>query len=409
LVTDEVEVHAMMTKVFMFRMGVRFPLFALLLAASIPLITSCDNESFDSLPEIPQISLARTAGGFTQPVHVTHAGDGSGRLFVVEKQGVIRIIRNGAVLGTPFLDISNIVKSVGFEQGLFSVAFPPGFSANRRFYVDYTAVQGVVGDTVVARYRVGADPDIADPATAEQLLTVAQPFENHNGGQLAFGPDGFLYIGKGDGGGGGDPFNNAQSPGTLLGKMLRIDVESQLGSYTIPPNNPFVNTPGFLPEIWAVGLRNPWRFSFDRETGDLYIADVGESSFEEVNVQPRLSTGGENYGWNIMEGLHCFLAADCTQAGLVLPVWEYSHGAGECSVTGGFVYRGQKFPPLRGVYIYGDLCSGRIWGLRKEGAVWTNRLLLDTLLTISTFGEDEEGNLYVADIAAGDIYEIVVP
>ncbi len=391
-------------------MCVRFSLFALLLAASTPLITACnENESSSALPEIPQISLVRVAGGFTQPVHVTHAGDGSGRLFVVEKQGVIRSIRNGAVEATPFLNISGIVKSSGGEQGLFSVAFPPNFAVNRRFYVDYTAFQGAIGDTVVARYRLGANPDIADPTTAEQLLTVAQPFENHNGGQLAFGPDGFLYIGKGDGGGGGDPFNNAQSPGTLLGKMLRIDVELGAFPYAIPPDNPFVNAPGFLPEIWAVGLRNPWRFSFDRETGDLYIADVGESSFEEVNVQSRLSAGGENYGWDIMEGLHCFLAADCSQAGLVLPVWEYSHGAGECSVTGGFVYRGQKFPALRGVYIYGDLCSGRIWGLRKEETVWTNKLLLDSLLTISTFGEDEEGNLYVADIAAGDIYEIVVP
>jgi glucose/arabinose dehydrogenase len=284
------------------------------------------------------------------------------------------------------------------------------FFANRRFYVDYTGLSGVVpGDTVVARYHLSANPDITDPATAEPLLTVAQPFANHNGGQLAFGPDGFLYIGKGDGGSGNDPFNNGQSPATWLGKMLRIDVESQPGSYTIPPDNPFVNTPGFLPEIWAVGLRNPWRFSFDRETGDLYIADVGQNLFEEVNFRPASSAGGENYGWNIMEGLHCFLAPDCDQTGLVFPVWEFGHVEGQCSVTGGFVYRGPKFPGLRGVYIYGDLCTGRIWGLRRAGDVWENKLLLDSDLTISTFGEDEEGNLYVADIAIGDIYEITVP
>ncbi len=405
--TEEVKVDAMMTKVSTFRICARFSLLVLLLGAAIPFITACNENASNSLPEIPQISLVRIAGGFAQPGHVTHAGDGSGRLFVVEQGGVIKIIRNGVVEGTPFLDISAIVKSGG-EQGLLSVAFPPNFSAIGRFYVDYTGFSGVIGDTVVARYRLGADPDIANPATAEQLLTVAQPFANHNGGQLAFGPDGFLYVGMGDGGGGGDPQNNAQSPGTLLGKMLRIDVESSAVPYAIPPGNPFVNAPGFLPEIWALGMRNPWRFSFDRETGDLYIADVGESSFEEVNVQPVSSTGGENYGWNIIEGLHCFNAAGCSQVGLVLPVWEYSHGADGCSVTGGFVYRGQKFPGLRGVYIYGDLCSGRIWGLRKEGDIWTNKLLLDTLLTISTFGEDEQGNLFVADIIVGDIYEIVV-
>jgi len=400
----------MMLRTSLLRSFVCFNFFLLLFGASISCITACNkNESSNSLPEIPQISLVRIASGLTQPVHITHAGDGSGRLFVVEKPGVIKIIRNGVLEATPFLNISGIVKSSGGEQGLLSVAFPPNFAVNHRFYVDYTAFQGAIGDTVVARYRLGADPDIADPSTAEQLLIVEQPFENHNGGQLAFGPDGFLYIGKGDGGGGGDPQNNGQSPGTLLGKMLRIDVESQPGSYTIPPGNPFVNVPGFLPEIWAVGLRNPWRFSFDRDIGDLYIADVGESSFEEVDQQSVSSTGGENYGWNIMEGLHCFLAEGCNQTGLVLPVGEFSHADGQCSVTGGFVYRGRKFPGLRGTYIYGDLCSGRIWGLRKEGDLWTNRLLLDTLLTISTFGEDEEGNLYVADIAAGDIYEITVP
>jgi glucose/arabinose dehydrogenase len=403
----EREEHNAMMKACSFA---RFSLLTLIFGASIAYMSACTgNDSSSTVTEIPQISLLKIAGGFTGPVHVTHAGDGSGRLFVVEKQGVIRIIRNGVVLDTPFLDISGIVKSVGGEQGLFSAAFSPDFAVNGRFYVDYTGFGGTIGDTVVARYRSSADQDSADPASAEQLLTVSQPFENHNGGQLAFGPDGYLYIGKGDGGSGGDPLGNAQAPGTLLGKMLRIDVESGAIPYAIPEDNPFVNEPGFLPEIWALGLRNPWRFSFDRELGDLYIADVGQDSFEEVNVQSRVSPGGENYGWNIMEGLHCFLAADCDQAGLALPAAVYSHGAGECSITGGFVYRGQEFSGLQGVYLYGDLCSGKIWGLRSVGDAWENKLVLDSELTISTFGEDEEGNLFVADFTAGDIYKIIVP
>jgi glucose/arabinose dehydrogenase len=350
----------------------------------------------------PGIILTQITSGFVEPVHITHAGDGSGRLFVVERAGVVRIISNGAVLPAPFLDISVLVRSTGGEQGLLSIAFPPGFAAKRYFYVDFTSLAGV-GDTVVARYPLTADPDFADSAGGIPLLNVSQPFENHNGGQLAFGPDGLLYIALGDGGSGGDPLGNGQNLATLLGKILRIDVEAGLAPYAIPASNPFGN------EIWAYGLRNPWRFSFDRATGDLYVADVGQDLFEEVNFQPAANTGGENYGWNIMEGSSCFNNPNCNRVGLTLPVAEYSHAEGNCSITGGFVYRGAQYPALQGTYIYGDFCTGRLWGLERIGAGWENRLLLDTTLQISSLGEDEVGNLYVADFGTGDIYKIDVP
>jgi len=271
--------------------------------------------------------------------------------------------------------------------------------------VNYTRIPD--GSTVIARYRKTTDPGAADPNSEEILLVIAQPFANHNGGQLAFGPDGFLYIGMGDGGSGGDPQNNAQNPASLLGKMLRIDVESSVVPYAIPATNPFVQIPGFRGEIWALGLRNPWRFSFDRQTGDLYIADVGQNLFEEVDFQPAGSAGGQNYGWKIMEGAHCFGDPACSSAGLILPVAEYGHGP-ECSITGGFVYRGTTYPRMQGVYLYADFCSGRFWGLKRDGAVWQNALLLSEPHSISSFGEDEAGNLYAADLG-GAVYEIVAP
>jgi glucose/arabinose dehydrogenase len=379
------------------------------LLLSIVALASCSGGGGSSSPAtppasvFPSITLTRVASGFTAPVFVTHAGDGSGRIFVVEKSGVVKILRNGIVVPTPFLDISGLVQSAGGEQGLFSIAFPPGFAAKQYFYVDYTGLAGVVGDTVLARYPVTANPDVADSAAGVTLLTQAQPFENHNGGQLAFGPDGFLYVSLGDGGSGGDPFNNAQNLTTILGKILRIDVESGVSPYAIPAGNPFDT------EIWAFGLRNPWRFSFDRGTGDLYIADVGQNLFEEVNFQPAASSGGENYGWNIMEGMHCFNNPNCNQAGLTLPVAEYDHLDGNCSVTGGLVYRGSEHPSMQGIYFYADFCSGRIWGLKRNGTAWENRLLLDTALQISSFGEDEAGNLYVADLITGDIFKVDAP
>jgi glucose/arabinose dehydrogenase len=354
----------------------------------------------------PQISLSKVAGGFAQPVHVTHAGDGSGRIFVVEQAGRIRILDNGVVLPTPFLDIASRLVCCG-ERGLLGVAFPPGFAAKGYFYVNYTRAPD--GATVVARYRVPAtNANVADPASEEEVLTIGQPFANHNGGQLAFGPDNTLYIGMGDGGGADDPQNNGQNPGTLLGKILRIDVESGAAPYVVPPDNPFVGVAGFRPEIWALGVRNPWRFSFDRGTGDLYIGDVGQGSYEEIDFQPAGDRAGRNYGWNIMEGANCFNSATCNTAGLSLPVFAYDHSLG-CSVTGGHVYRGPAFPSLQGIYLFGDLCSGRVWGLRRNGAGWDKSLLADTALTITTFGEDEEGNVYVANYANGDLLKIAVP
>jgi glucose/arabinose dehydrogenase len=353
--------------------------------------------------EWPQIFLVDYAGGLTQPVHITNAGDSSRRLFVVEQPGRIKVIKNGTLLSAPFLDITGRVLSGG-ERGLLSVAFPPGYAAKGRFYVNYTRVND--GATVISRYTLTANPDVADPGSEQIILTIPQPFANHNGGQIAFGPDGFLYIGMGDGGSGGDPLNNAQNPASLLGKMLRIDVESAVVPYSVPLSNPFLNSSGFLPEIWALGLRNPWRFSFDMQTGDLYIADVGQNSFEEVDLQPAVSAGGENYGWRIMEGSRCFNPSQCDPAGLALPVAGYDHLQGDCSVTGGFVYRGLTFARMKGIYFFGDFCTGRIRGLQREGVSWQTATLLDSTLSITTFGNDEDGELYVADHGSGNIFVV---
>jgi hypothetical protein len=353
-----------------------------------------------SAPPATSIVLTQVAAGFTSPVAITNAGDGSGRLFVVEQGGAVRIVRNGAVETRPFLNISSQVTAGG-EQGLLGLAFPPGFSTRQSFYVNYINRNGV-GNTVIARIAVGGDPDLAEPSSRQELLTIVQPFANHNGGQLAFGPDSFLYVGSGDGGSGGDPQGNGQNAASLLGKILRLDVLSGEFPYAVPAGNPF-NT-----EVWAYGLRNPWRFSFDRQSGDLFLADVGQSEREEINFQPAGSGAGSNYGWNIMEGSLCFLIPSCSSAGLVLPVAEYDHSSGDCSVTGGYMYRGGT-ASLRGTYLYGDFCSGRIWGLRHNGIAWENRLLLDSTLLISTFGEDEGGELYVADYATGAIFRITAP
>ena len=349
------------------------------------------------------ITFTRVAEGFKRPTSITNAADGSGRLFVVEQRGTIRIIRNGRVLKTPFLDISRLVRPRGSEQGLLGLAFSPHFNRTGSFYVNYTN-KVAVGNTVVAHFTTGTTPDRADPASHRQLLSIVQPYSNHNGGQLAFGPDQMLYIGTGDGGGGGSRgsgSDNGQSLTTLLGKLLRIDVSASTRSapYTIPVDNPFGN------EIWAYGLRNPWRFSFDRLTGDLYLGDVGQNLIEEIDNQPAGKGRGVNYGWNIMEGSQCFATPSCSPAGLVMPVAEYRHGHGDCSITGGYVYRG-KIRALRGIYLFGDYCSGRIWGLRNKGTTWETKLLAETSFRISTFGEDEAGELYLADYATGEIYRL---
>lgn len=347
-----------------------------------------------------EIRLAPVATTIDAPTDIQHAGDGSGRLFLVEQNGLIRVLRNGTLQAAPFLDVRSKTRAGG-ERGLLGLAFSPSFSSTGRFFVNYT---NLAGNTIVAQYQASPGADAADAATETILLEVAQPFSNHNGGQIRFGPDGYLYIGMGDGGSAGDPQNNGQNRGSLLGKMLRVDVESEPGRLRIPADNPFVNTAGARPEIWAFGLRNPWRFSFDRATGDLWIGDVGQNLYEEIDYQPATSRGGENYGWNTMEGMHCFRGA-CSTQGLVLPVAEYGRNDG-CSVTGGFVYRGSRSPGLRGTYIYADYCSGRIWGLERRGTEWVNRLLLASGLSITTFGEDENGEVYLADAGRDTVYRV---
>ncbi len=350
----------------------------------------------------PTISLTKRVSGLSQPVHITHAEDGSGRLFVVEQSGRIRIIKNGVLLSQPFLNITSRVSFSG-ERGLLSVAFPLNYADKKYFYVYYTNVSGNI---VVARYRLTTNPDVANSSNQEVILTINhQQFPNHNGGQLAFGPDGYLYIGTGDGGGAGDPLNNGQNRGSLLGKMLRIDVESRVAPYAIPASNPFRQTPGYRPEIWALGLRNPFRFSFDRQQGDLYIGDVGQNTYEEINFEASSNNGGKNYGWRIMEGANCFNATTCDRRGLTLPIAEYNHSQGS-SITGGVIYRGQNYLEMYGVYFYADFINGKIWGLKRNGNVWQNQLLHDTGHGISSFGEDQVGNLYLADYFTGDIYLI---
>ncbi|MBW7916447.1 MAG: PQQ-dependent sugar dehydrogenase [Trueperaceae bacterium] len=344
--------------------------------------------------------LVPVADGLKKPVTITHAGDA--RLFVVQQGGQVRIIRDGALLKEPFLDVSDRVTTGG-ERGLLGLAFPPDYAASGRFYVYYT---GANGESVLSRFEVTrGNPDRADETSEEVLLTHDQPYSNHNGGQLAFGPDGYLYLGLGDGGSGGDPHGNGQDLGTLLAKLLRLDVSPETG-YRVPADNPFVTTPGAKPEIWAYGLRNPWRFSFDRATGDLYIADVGQNAFEEVDFQPAGSRGGENYGWNVMEASHCYDAGSCDQAGLTLPVIEYPHGPQwGSSISGGYVYRGEAVPALAGRYVFADFSSGRIWSA-DPAAGWDVTPLLQTGFNVSTFGEGVDGELYVADYSGGLIYRV---
>jgi len=348
----------------------------------------------------PQIALQQIADGFDRPLHITHAGDGSGRLFVVEKVGRIKIVHDGQVLPEPFLDITNRVGSRANEQGLLSVAFHPRYRENGWLFVNYTDNDG---DTVVSRFSAAGDR--ADPSSEQIVLTIGQPFANHNGGLVIFGPDGMLYIGMGDGGSAGDPLGAGQNRWTLLGKILRINVETL--PYTIPPDNPWADGSEGWQEIWVFGVRNPWRFSFDRATGDLFVADVGQNRQEEVHMLPAGRSAGANLGWNIMEGDECFRGNNCDRNAFDLPIDVYPHSLG-CSVTGGHVYRGAAFPALQGVYVFGDFCSGRIWGLRPSASGWERTELLQSNLQIATFGEDEAGELYVAGYNNGVLYRIVV-
>ena len=354
--------------------------------------------------EVPPV-LQLVASALSSPLLVTAPPGDTARLFVVEQTGMIRVLRRDTLLATPFLDLTTAVSCCG-ERGLLALAFHPQYGSNGFFYVNYTDGGGT---TRVVRYHVSADPQVADAATATVILSQAQPFSNHNGGMLAFGPDGYLYIGLGDGGSGGDPQGNGQNLATWLGKMLRIDVTG--GSpYAVPASNPFVGQTGILPEIWASGLRNPWRYAFDRATGDLYIADVGQSAREEVNLQPAASAGGQNYGWNVMEGTACYSPpTDCQTAGLTLPVLDYTHADG-CSVSGGYVYRGQLIPMLAGAYFYADFCAGWVRSFRYVGGAATDQRDWTALRppggSISSFGEDGRGELYVVSLT-GTVHRIV--
>jgi glucose/arabinose dehydrogenase len=355
--------------------------------------------------EALQVSLIHIASGFDKPLHLMHAGDGSKRLFIVEQAGRIIVLKGGE--RRIFLDIRDQV-SAGGEKGLLSVAFHPLFAQNGRFFVNYTA-GGLLGlRTVVSEFHA-LNKDIADAASERVILTVAQPYPNHNGGQIAFGPDGYLYIGMGDGGWANDPKGHGQNPGTLLGSILRIDVDGRYAgtSYRVPADNPFVGRKGMRPEIWAYGLRNPWRFSFDVETGRWFAGDVGQDRREEIDLIEK----GRNYGWNIMEGFICTpgVNPECESTGLSPPVIDYGHDQG-CSITGGYVYRGEAVPALIGAYVYGDYCSGRVWALRldEKGNVRTNRPLLDTDANISSFGVDESGELYIVDLR-GTVFRLAAP
>ena len=362
-----------------------------------------------SAEEAPPLKVEETTTGLAYPVRVTHAGDGSGRIFVVEQPGRIRIIKDGVLNETPFLNIAQRVNCCTSERGLFGLAFPPSYPESQHFYVSYTDSQGA---TTISRFATTANPDRADESSEEILLTIDQPHENHNGGHLAFGPqDGYLYIGSGDGGLPRDPENRGQATDTLLGKLLRIDVESDEAPYAIPADNPFIHNDNYRPEIWATGLRNPWGFAFDVQSGDLYLPDTGNSKREEVNYQPAGSRGGQNYGWPIMEGNICFEHnfLTCNAEDLILPVAEYDHTRG-CAIVGGAVYRGGEHTSLKGTFIVADFCTGNIWGIERSSSGrthvkrnrWRSTLLARAGMPISSVGADEAGNVYLTGHAEKD-------
>ena len=352
------------------------------------------------------IGLPLRASGLQALTQVTNAGDGSNRLFLVEKRGVVRVYQNGAVKAGTFLDLRRLIGDSSGERGLLGLVFHPQFEINRRLYVYYTRTGG---DIVVARLRANASGSWTSRSTLEPMLVIEHSaHSNHNGGGMAFGPDGYLYIATGDGGGAGDPGRNAQSKTkNLLGKILRINPGGS-GSgpyrrYSIPATNPFRGATMGLDEIWAYGLRNPWRISFDRATGSLFIADVGQSRYEEIDREPPAYHGGRNYGWNVMEGKHCYNASSCSTSGKTLPVAEYGHTGGNCSITGGYVYRGSAYPALTGQYVLADFCSGRFYTMPAGGSsLWMRR---DTILNVTSFGESEAGELYAVTIN-GRLYQV---
>ena len=402
-------------------------LLLLLLLAAAPALPAAHRalaQSPQGSPPWPTIALQEIATGFAKPVYLTHAGDGSNRLFVVEKAGKIFIIDNGVKQTLPFLDIVSKVNSSCNECGLLGLAFPPTYASDGYFFVSYTGKGNpappvlpdepsptVGNDNVLARYRVSTtNPNLADAANEERILTINQPYQNHNGGAILFGPDDLLYMGVGDGGSGGDPLKSAQNLASPLGKILRIEVGAT-GTYTVPPDNPFITSTvggaAARPEVWAYGLRNPWRFSFDAATGDLWIGDVGQSNWEEVDFVPAAAVGGQNYGWSILEGTHCYPpgTSGCSTTGKTQPIHEYGRAVGQ-SITGGYVYWGD-IAALRGIYIYGDFSAGKIFGLRNEGGAWQSHDFLEAGFGIPSFGQGPDGALYVVDYG-GSVQKIIL-
>ncbi len=370
--------------------------------------------SWNTTGQATDLTTQRVASGLSLPLFVISRPGDPGTIFVLEQSsGLIRIVRNGQVLARPFLNIHDRVSPDGGERGLLGMAFHPNYLTNGYFYLNYIDLSG---NTVISRFQVTSDPDSADAGSEHLLLPIVQPFANHNGSMLAFGPnDGYLYIGMGDGGSAGDPLNNAQNDSTLLGKILRIDVDNGQ-PYGIPASNPFVGIPGKRGEIWAKGMRNPWRYSFDRQTADLFIGDVGQDLWEEIDFQSANDPGGENYGWRLMEGDHCYNPpVNCDPGGLTYPIYEYDHTNG-CAITGGYVYRGGIIPQLDGTYFFGDFCSARIWSFRYDGHNMTEFTERTTELapgngqsigSISSFGEDGYGELYIADLNGGEVFKVV--
>jgi len=378
-------------------------------AAAATMPTAMTDGATADAPTGSTVRLVKVAS-VTRPVLAIGARDGTNRLFIVEKGGRIRIVKNGTLLASSFLNVSASV-SKGGEQGLLGLAFHPSFKTNRKFYVNYTNTSG---DTIIREYKASpTNPNVVQSGSGRTILKIAQPYANHNGGMIAFGRDGYLYIGTGDGGSGGDPGNRAQSTSSLLGKMLRINVNGRTSTrnYLIPSSNPYVGKPG-LNEIWQRGLRNPWRFSFDRSTGSLWIGDVGQGRYEEVDRAIRTTAGpgkGINWGWRVMEGNHCFNpSSGCSTTGKTRPLNEYSHAStGGCAVTGGYVYRGAAIPALRGWYVYGDYCNGQVWAVSAGAGRNTTPVdLLSTGMMISGFGQDDAGELYLCDLN-GAVYRIV--
>ncbi len=365
------------------------PIIASAIASTVPIATP-------GFPDPSAYHWSPILSGLDRPVDIQFPDDGSGRMFILEQVGRIRVVQNGQLLAAPFLDITDRVGSNSSERGLLGLAFHPHYRGNGFFYINYTDRQG---NTVIARFQVSTDPNVADPASEKVLLHINQPFPNHNGGETVFGPDGYLYLGLGDGGSQGDPYGNGQNTNVLLGKILRIDVDHG-DPYAIPPDNPFTRGGGRR-EIWAYGLRNPWRFSFDTASDNLYIADVGQDTWEEVDVVSGHAPG-LNFGWNYYEGLHPYAGQPPPGIHLTMPVAEYSHAEGGCAITGGYVYRGAMVE-WQGVYLYGDYCSGKVWGLIHTDQGWQTQLLNETGFNISSFGLDQAGEIYAANYSGGAI------